>query len=70
MASACLGHREALREQFDRAQPVGLVIGIARDHHLVRAERLDRLRDCEAEDCDGVFVDLSKNGSKRFCSVR
>lgn len=37
---------------------------------VVRAGRLDRLRDCEADDCDGVFVDLSKNGSKRFCSAR
>lgn len=37
---------------------------------VVRAGRLDRLRDCEADDCAGVFVDLSKNGSKRFCSTR
>lgn len=37
---------------------------------VVRAGRLDRLRDCEADDCTGVFVDLSKNGSKRFCSTR
>jgi len=37
---------------------------------VIRAERLDRLRECEADDCVGVFVDLSKNGSKRFCSTR
>jgi predicted RNA-binding Zn ribbon-like protein len=37
---------------------------------VIRAGRLDRLRDCEADDCTGVFVDLSKNGSKRFCSTR
>ena len=37
---------------------------------VVRAGRLDRLRFCEADDCTGVFVDLSKNGSKRFCSTR
>lgn len=37
---------------------------------VVRAGRLDRLRDCEADDCTGIFVDLSKNGSKRFCSTR
>lgn len=37
---------------------------------VVRADRLDRLRACEADDCTGVFVDLSKNGSKRFCSTR
>ncbi|PZQ89870.1 MAG: RNA-binding protein [Leifsonia xyli] len=37
---------------------------------VIRAGRLDRLRNCEADDCAGVFVDLSKNGSKRFCSTR
>ncbi len=37
---------------------------------VVRADALDRLRDCEAEDCEGIFVDLSKNGSKRYCSAR
>lgn len=37
---------------------------------VIRAGRLDRLRECEADDCTGVFVDLSKNGSKRFCSTR
>ncbi|QAY74365.1 zf-CGNR multi-domain protein [Agromyces protaetiae] len=37
---------------------------------VVRADRVDRLRACEADDCAGVFVDLSKNGSKRFCSTR
>lgn len=37
---------------------------------VIRGGRLDRLRDCEADDCDGLLVDLSKNGSKRFCSTR
>lgn len=37
---------------------------------VIRAGRLERLRDCEADDCVGIFVDLSKNGSKRFCSTR
>jgi len=37
---------------------------------VVRADAVDRLRDCEAEDCAGIFVDLSKNGSKRYCSAR
>ena len=32
--------------------------------------RQQRLRVCEADDCEGLFVDLSRNGSKRFCSVR
>jgi predicted RNA-binding Zn ribbon-like protein len=37
---------------------------------VVRSDATDRLRVCAADDCDGVLVDLSRNGSKRFCSVR
>lgn len=37
---------------------------------VIRADGLSRLRDCEADDCEGVFVDLSRNGSRRFCSTR
>ena len=34
---------------------------------VVRAGGLDRLRVCEAQDCDDVVVDLSKNRSRRYC---
>ncbi len=37
---------------------------------IIRAGATDRLRVCEAHDCEGVLVDLSRNGSKRFCTVR
>ncbi len=37
---------------------------------VIRADATDRLRRCDAPDCDGLLVDLSRNGSKRFCSVR
>lgn len=37
---------------------------------VIRSGATDRLRVCAAEDCDGLLVDLSRNGSKRFCSVR
>lgn len=30
----------------------------------------DRMRVCTADDCRNVFVDLSRNGSRRFCSSR
>jgi predicted RNA-binding Zn ribbon-like protein len=36
---------------------------------VVRAQELDRLRVCEAEDCGDVVVDLSKNRSRRYCST-
>lgn len=37
---------------------------------VIRSDQLDRLRVCAADDCDGLLLDLSRNGSKRFCSVR
>jgi hypothetical protein len=37
---------------------------------VVRSDETARLRPCAADDCDGVLADLSRNGSKRFCSVR
>jgi predicted RNA-binding Zn ribbon-like protein len=37
---------------------------------VIRMDETRRLRVCGADDCDGLFLDLSRNGSKRFCSVR
>lgn len=37
---------------------------------VIRMNETDRLRVCEADDCTGLLVDLSRNASKRFCSVR
>ena len=34
---------------------------------VLRAGELERLRECAAQDCDGVVVDLSKNRSRRYC---
>jgi predicted RNA-binding Zn ribbon-like protein len=36
---------------------------------LIRSGELARLRVCAADDCHDVLVDLSKNRSRRFCSV-
>ena len=36
---------------------------------VVRQDELDRLRTCEAEDCHGVLVDLSRNRARRYCST-
>jgi predicted RNA-binding Zn ribbon-like protein len=36
---------------------------------LVRANDLDRLRTCAADDCSDVLVDMSKNRSKRYCDT-
>jgi predicted RNA-binding Zn ribbon-like protein len=37
---------------------------------VIRMNETARLRVCEAVDCTGLVLDLSRNGSKRFCSVR
>ena len=37
---------------------------------VIRMNEMGRLRVCEADDCAGLVLDLSRNGSKRFCSVR
>lgn len=37
---------------------------------VVADGELDRLRRCEADDCDQVLVDLSRNRSKRYCDSR
>ncbi|XVV08676.1 CGNR zinc finger domain-containing protein [Actinoplanes sp. CA-131856] len=37
---------------------------------VIRMNEVGRLRLCGADDCTGLLLDLSRNGSKRFCSVR
>ncbi|CCH86068.1 conserved protein of unknown function; putative Zn-ribbon-like motif, possibly RNA-binding domain [Modestobacter italicus] len=34
---------------------------------VVRGDALDRLRRCAAHGCDDALVDLTRNGSRRFC---
>jgi predicted RNA-binding Zn ribbon-like protein len=36
---------------------------------VIRTGQLDRLRVCAAANCDNVHIDLSKNRSRRFCSI-
>ena len=36
---------------------------------LVRMRETDRMRTCDAPDCAAVFVDLSKNRSRRYCDT-
>ncbi len=37
---------------------------------VIRSDETGRMRVCDADDCMGLLLDLSRNGSKRFCSVR
>jgi predicted RNA-binding Zn ribbon-like protein len=36
---------------------------------LLTSEDLDRVRECAREGCDWLFVDTSKNRSRRWCSM-
>lgn len=36
---------------------------------VIRADELSRLGVCDDESCDGLVLDLSKNRSRRYCSV-
>lgn len=36
---------------------------------VIRSDQWDRVRICAADDCDAVYVDFSKNGSKRYCDT-
>jgi hypothetical protein len=51
------------------AEHLAVDCGIALGHVVAAGER-DRLRTCEAPDCDQVLVDLSRNRSKRYCDAR
>jgi predicted RNA-binding Zn ribbon-like protein len=37
---------------------------------VIRTDEGGRLRACAAPDCEGLLLDLSRNGSKQFCSIR
>ena len=36
---------------------------------VIRGKEMDRMRTCEAEDCDAAVLDLSRNRSKRYCDT-
>lgn len=36
---------------------------------LLTSDRLDRVRRCSADECDWLFLDRSKNGSRRWCDM-
>ena len=61
-------HMHFTASEAPLAQRLGTyaAMGIA---DLVRADDLDRLKRCDAEDCDAVLVDLSRNRSRRYCDT-
>ncbi|MGA6162922.1 CGNR zinc finger domain-containing protein [Amycolatopsis magusensis] len=37
---------------------------------VIGGDRIDRLRECEAEDCGLLFLDTSRPGNRRWCSMQ
>ena len=62
-------HLHATDQQAPLAERMRVEVAIALAD-VIRSASMDRLRVCGAEDCDGLLLDLSRNGSKVFCSVR
>jgi predicted RNA-binding Zn ribbon-like protein len=36
---------------------------------VIRSDEYERVRVCAADDCDAVYIDYSRNGSKRYCDT-
>ena len=36
---------------------------------VIRADEFARFGECEMDDCDGIVLDLSRNRSRKYCSV-
>ncbi|MEJ1155378.1 CGNR zinc finger domain-containing protein [Microbacterium marmarense] len=36
---------------------------------VIRSDEYSRVRVCDADDCDAVYIDYSKNQSKRYCDT-
>ena len=51
------------------AEHLAVDCGMALAHVVATGER-ERLRRCDAPDCNQVLVDLSRNRSKRYCDAR
>ncbi|MCU1481631.1 MAG: hypothetical protein JWQ19_2417 [Subtercola sp.] len=62
-------HLHATDQQAPLAERIRVEVSLALVD-VIRTDEMNRLRACEADDCDGLLLDLSRNGSKRFCSVR
>jgi predicted RNA-binding Zn ribbon-like protein len=43
---------------------------VARDAVDVLTTHRDRVRECDADDCPLVFLDLSRAGNRRWCSMQ
>jgi predicted RNA-binding Zn ribbon-like protein len=62
-------HIHYSRDDASLASRITVECGIALAHVISAGER-ERLRRCEAPDCNDALIDLSRNRSKRYCDAR
>ncbi|WP_328993861.1 CGNR zinc finger domain-containing protein [Kribbella sp. NBC_01245] len=62
-------HVHYSRDDASLASRITVECGIALAQVIASGER-ERLRRCEAPDCDDALIDLSRNRSKRYCDAR
>lgn len=62
-------HIHYSRDEASLACRITVECGIALAQVIAAGER-ERLRRCEAPDCDDALIDLSRNRSKRYCDAR
>ncbi|MFF1632478.1 CGNR zinc finger domain-containing protein [Leifsonia sp. NPDC058248] len=62
-------HLHATQQDAPLAERIRVEVALALVD-VIRGRESGRLRECGADDCAGILVDLSRNGSKRYCSVR
>jgi predicted RNA-binding Zn ribbon-like protein len=62
-------HLHATEEDAPLAERIRVEASLA-FADVIRTNEMGRMRVCDADDCTGLLLDLSRNGSKRFCSVR
>lgn len=62
-------HIHYSRDEASLACRITVECGIALAQVIAAGER-ERLRRCEAPDCDAALIDLSRNRSKRYCDAR
>lgn len=61
-------HLHATRDEQPLAQRMAVEAAMALVD-VIREGQTERVRGCAASDCDNVLIDLSRNGSKRYCDA-
>ncbi len=65
-----VGDDGRLRSRRDETTAVALIADLARDAvDLLGGPLAERIRECEADDCALLFLDASRAGRRRWCSM-